>query len=254
MVKEILVRKSFCMRVIACTFLIFTVSSLFASETSDSTGTDLKAGFNINLNSNGISSIPAFSLGKPAIIASIGLAKGRFSIDPVLAYGLNAKPWFFDSWLHYMIVDRPVFKLRTGVNFSMYFSDYKLPDEEILKSERYRAYELAAFYYFSAKTSLSLLYWNDNGIEPGTISGHYISLSGERSDIGFGEHGLFSVNFQVFYIGYDGKNDGLFVSSKISFMAKDLPFSVFIQATQAIKSNISPFPGFKWNLGLAYTF
>lgn len=232
-------------------FFIFVYS--YSSETADSSKTYLKPAFTVSLNSNGISSIPAFSLGKPAVVATIGLAKGRFSFDPNLAYGLDMKPWYVDSWLHYMIVDKPVFKLRTGVNFSMYFSEYKLPDKEILQGERYLALELAGFYYFTPGSYISVLYWNDNGLEPGTISGHYLSLAGERSEIRIGRYVLLSANFQIFYIGYDGNNDGLFISPKISFSVRNIPFSVFIQATQPIKSNISPFPGFKWNIGLSYT-
>src|SRR5512138_1913745 len=78
----------------------------------------LKAYATFSLNSNGIASIPAFSLGKPAIIAALYLQKGRFSFDPVLAYDTRMKPWFFDSWLHYKIIRRPKFMLRSGFNFS----------------------------------------------------------------------------------------------------------------------------------------
>lgn len=241
------------MKVPFCLAVIFIFSISYSAEKADSSKTDLKAGCVISLNSNGISSIPAFSLGKPALIAAIRLAKGRFSFDPAIAYGLDRRPWYLDSWIKYMIVDKPVFKLRTGINISMYFSEYKLPDKQILQGERYLALELAGFCYPNPKSCLSFLYWNDNGQEPGSISGHFISLAGERSEIEIGKHAMLSVNLQVFYIDYDGKNDGLFFSPKISSSVREIPFSIFFQATQAINSNISPFPGFKWNLGLTYT-
>lgn len=240
---------------IFCCAILFLISMCsYSFVTEDNSGDELKASCNVSLNSNGIASIPAFSLGKPAVVAAAGLAKGRFSLDPVLAYGLNFKPWYIDSWLHYMLVDRPVFKLRTGFNFSTYFSEYKLPEKQILQGERYWAVELAGFYYINSKSYLSLLYWNDRGQEPGTISGHYINFSGEISEIKAGKNLFFSANLQIFYIDYDGMNDGLFISPKVSSSINDLPIAVFIQATQVIKSNISPSPGFKWNIGLAYTF
>jgi hypothetical protein len=59
---------------------------------------------------------------------------------------------------------------------------------------------------------------------------------------------------QIFYINYDGNNDGLFVAPKISSSVRNIPFSIFLQVTQALSSNISPFPGFRWNAGIAYRF
>ncbi len=233
-------------------FFIFSAS--YSNEKTDSSKKDLKTGCSLSLNSNGIASIPAFSLGKPALIASIGLAKGRFSFDPVLAYGLNMKPWFIDAWLHYMLVNKPVFKLRTGFNFSNFFSEYKLPDKEILQAERYWAIELAGFFYLSPESNISLMYWNDRGQDPGTIKGHYLSIAGERNNINISKKVLFSASLQIFYINYDGNNDGLFISPKISSSVRDFPFTLFFQAIQAIKSNISPDPGFTWNTGLSYTF
>jgi len=231
---------------------IFTIS--FSQETADGSKTKLKAEANVSLNSNGVASIPAFSLGKPAVISSVSLTKNRFSYDPVLAYGLNLKPWFIDNWLHYRIIRKPAFELRTGVNFSTFFTDYKMPDETILRGDRYFAVEVAATYNFRSNTSLTLMYWNDNGIEPGTISGHFIDLVGEKRDIKLGKSVLMSANVQLFIITYDGNNDGLFVSPKISFALRDIPFALFWQGTQDLTSNIIPDPGFQWNIGLAYSF
>lgn len=208
----------------------------------------------VSLNSNGIASIPAFSLGKPALIASITVAKGRFSYDPVLAYSLNMKPWFFDSWLHYRIISKPSFQLRTGFNFSNFFSQLDHGGEMIIKGERYFAGEIAAFYKPGQHNTLSLMYWSDNGIEPGSISGHYISLQDEIADMPVGQTFLFGAALQLFYIDYDGANDGLFTCPKISVGVKDFPVSVFFQATQVIFSNIEPNPGFKWNVGAGYNF
>src|SRR5512140_1738482 len=110
------------MRIPFCLVVFFIFNFSYSFENPDSAKTDLKAVCNVSINSNGISSIPAFSLGKPAIVAAAGLAKGRFSFDPTLAYGLDRRPWYIDSWFHYILVDKPVFKLRTGINISMYFS------------------------------------------------------------------------------------------------------------------------------------
>ena len=230
---------------------IFTWS--YSNEKADSSKTKLKAGGTVSLNSNGIASIPAFSLDKPAILASLTLTKNRFSYEPLLAYGLDLKPWFIDNWLHYKLIVKPAFELRTGFNISTFFSEYKLPDEVILQGQRYFAFELTAVYKLSPKNSLLLAYWNDRGQEKGTIKGHFLNLVAESSEINIGKNIILSAALQLFYINYDGNNDGLFISPKISSSVRSVPFSIFFQAIQTLESNISPFPGFRWNLGISYT-
>jgi hypothetical protein len=99
-----------------------------------------------------------------------------------------------------------------------------------------------------------MAYWNDRGQDEGTIKGHFISLSGERSGISVGRNFLFAGYLQLFYINYTGNSDGFFVSPKLSTFVRNIPLTLFFQAIQAIDSNIEPFPGFKWNLGLTFTF
>ena len=237
-------------------FFLFLISfaATFASESQDSSKNKLSAAASVSINSNGIASIPAFSLGKPAIMATINLNKGRFSYDPVLAYSTDMKPWYFDSWLHYRIIRRPKFELRTGFNFSNFFSHVTLNGQDMIKGERYWAGELAGFLKTSSGNIVSLMYWSDNGMDPGSIRGHYLTLEDNLSNISIGKRFLFGAGLQLFLISYYGNNDGVFVSPKFSVGMGEIPLSVFFQATQEIVSNIVPHPGFKWNAGLNYSF
>jgi len=92
---------------------LFIFSPTWSQENADSTRSKkLKAEARVSINSNGIAYVPAFSLDKPAVIGTFSLIKGRFSYDPMLAYGLDLKPWIIDNWFHYLIVDRPVFEFK----------------------------------------------------------------------------------------------------------------------------------------------
>jgi len=232
-------------------------AACFAQTEEKKPGLVAKATFSIN--SNGIASIPAFSLDKPAVMASLFLGKNRFSYEPVLAYGLDMRPWFIDNWLNYKIVRRPVFELTTGFNISTFGSKYPgmnsetEEEETIWQTERYYAFALTGVYKVAPNSTLTVAYWNDRGQEPSSIKGHFFNLVGEKSGITIGNKVLLTATLQVFYIDYDGNNDGLFVAPKISSTLRDSPFSLFFQASQPITSNIEPFPGFRWNLGLAYT-
>lgn len=247
------------MRISLCLLFLFIFTCSYSFEKADSSKTTLRASGTFSLNSNGISSIPAFSLDKPAVMASVSLVKNRFSYDPTLAYGLDFKAWFIDSWVHYKIIDRPHFEFRPGFNFSTFFSNYNgpgetfLPDKTIRQAQRYFTIEFTGIFKFSPASSLTVGYWNDRGQDKGTLIGHFFNLIGERSDIRLGKNVLLTADLQIFYIDYEGNNDGLFLSPKVSASLRNIPFTIFFQPIQALYSNISPFPGFRWNLGLAYT-
>ena len=231
---------------------VFTVS--WSQESADSTKSKkLSAAARLSLNYNGIAYIPAFSLDKPAIIGAFSLAKGRFSYDPQLSYGLDFKPWIIDNWFHYKIVDRTSFEFKAGAVFSAFFSEIETEGESILQAQKYLAVEFVSTYRFTSNSSLAFTYLLDRGQDPGTLSGHFFNLQAERSDFNLGKKGLLSTSLQLFYIDYTGDEDGLFAAANISASIRDIPFSIFFQAIQALASNINPFPEFKWNVGLAYS-
>jgi hypothetical protein len=228
-------------------------NTFLLAEKPDSLKPKLDAGVTFSLNSNGIASIPAFSLNAPAMMASVYFVKGRFSYEPLLAYGLDGKPWFIDNWLHYKPIVRSKYDLRVGFNLSTFCSKYELPEGSIHEAQRYFAFELTQTCKFTSRSFLSLAYWNDRGQEPGAISGHFLSLTGERNEIPVGKNVLLAANIMLFYINYTGENDGLFVSPKITSSVRNIPFTLFFQATQTIHTNVEPYPEFKWNVGISYT-
>ena len=231
---------------------IFTVS--WSQENADSAKSkNLEAEATISLNSNGIAYIPAFSLEKPAIIGAFSLVRGRFSYDPQLLYSLELRPWIIDNWFHYRIVDRPAFEFKAGAVISAFFSEYETEDEVIWQAQKYLAVEFISKYKFSPESSLAFTYLLDRGQDPGTMTGHFFNLQAEKSDINIGKKGLLSASLQLFYINYNGNNDGLFTAGNISASLRNVPFAIFFQAIQGIISNITPFPEFKWNVGLSYT-
>jgi hypothetical protein len=239
--------------IILIVFTLFTLNT-FGWQNADSTKSKkLQAAASFSLNSNGISSVPAFSLGKPALIAAVSVGKGWFSYDPTLGYSLDGHPWFIDNWLHVKLINRPGFELRTGMNISTYCSKYTVPEGKFYRVERYFTYELAAIFRFAGNTSLLTQYWNDRGQEDWSIKGHFLNTVVEKTDIALGKYVLCTAALQLFYINYTGDNDGLFVAPRVAFSARNFPVSIFSQVVQAIASNIEPFPSFNINIGIGYT-
>lgn len=235
-------------------FLLLTGISIIglSQDTERKKKKELETKLIFSFHSNGIAPIPAFSLDKPALSVSANVRKGRFSYDPAFFYSMEMKPWFMDNWLHYRLVDRPRFEFMAGANFSAFCSGLEINGVEILKAERYFAFSLTGTYRFSPLTSLSLDYWSDNGQEKGSLRGHFTALTFTRSELRLGNSAGLNASLMLFYISYSGNNDGLFVSPTISFSIRNIPLALFFQATQAIQSNIEPWPGFKWNIGLSY--
>jgi len=234
------------------TFLILAVLIIPAYNQSDSTKNKLKAAAVVSLNTDGIAPVPSFSLDKPAIIANLALTKGRFSYEPGLAYSLELKPWYIDNWLNYRFVNKQKFTFTVGFNASSFFAGDTLKNNKsVLRVERYFALAFTAWFKLSENSGLTASYWSDNG-QDGGLKGHFASLIAERTHILTGNKTFFNASLQVFYINYEGKNDGLFITPRASFNIVNSPLSVFILGTQALQSNIDPYPEFKWNLGIAY--
>lgn len=233
--------------------LLFVFTLTFSQENPENTKKRVEAKGSISINSNGIAYIPAFSLDKPAIIGSFTLRKNRFSYDPILSYGLDLRPWIIDNWLHYKIVDRAAFEFIAGGVISAFFSEYEIQDGVLWRAPRYVAIEGTGKYKFAHNSSLFLTCLYDRGLDQGTLQGLYINLGADKSDIQIGKAGLLSASLQVFYINYTDNNDGLFITPKISFSLRNIPFAFYLQAIQALDSNIMPNPGFKWNAGLSYS-
>ncbi|MDF1576445.1 MAG: hypothetical protein P1P86_14755 [Bacteroidales bacterium] len=231
---------------------VFTVS--WTQEAEDiSRSKKLHAEAKISLNSNGIAYVPAFSLGKPAFIGSFSLTKGRFSYDPQLSYSLELRPWIMDNWFHYKLIDRPRFEFKTGAVISSFFSEFETEEEVLWQAQKYLAVEFISKYKFSPRSSLGFTYLLGRGQDPGTVQGHFFNLQADRSEIGIGDKTIVSASFQIFYINYTGNEDGLFTAAYLSASLRNIPFTIFFQAIQPLSSNITPFPEFKWNVGLAYT-
>ena len=166
---------------------------------------------------------------------------------------MDLRPWIIDNWMHYRIVDRAAFEFIAGGVISAFFSEFETQDEILWRAQRYVAIEGTGKYKLSDNSSLSLTCLYDRGLDQGTLQGYYVNLAADKSDIQIGKTGLLSASLQVFYINYTGNNDGLFVTPKISSSLRNIPFAIYFQAIQALKSNIVPNPGFKWNVGLSYT-
>ncbi|MDF0709211.1 hypothetical protein [Flagellimonas okinawensis] len=125
-------------------FCLFLSENVFAQEgkkpfLDDFSGT-------ASVTNNGISLIPSFSLGDPALIFDLKFKKGKLSFEPDMRFALEGKPWTFIFWWRYRAIDKERFSLRVGAHPALNFRTISIVrngrSEEILESRRYWAWLL----------------------------------------------------------------------------------------------------------------
>jgi hypothetical protein len=236
--------------------LLFLHATFFLLAQADSTKKAWQFHGNIQVNNNGISPVPAFSLGKPALMTSLFLSKGRFTYSPELNYGSDGKPWVANQWFRYQWTQGKL-TYRTGINMSLFFLREKIVKDnkpiEIAKLNQYTALEGGLSYKLSDKNSLSMTYWNSYGLDYGSVkSGHFVMLSAAFTQIPMSKSLFLHLRPNLFYLNNKVPFEGLFMSAIVSISHKKYPFSLSTQGVKPIwvaqktKSN--------WNFGLNYTF
>ena len=126
----------------------------------------------VSITNNGFSLIPAFSLGKPAAIATFYVGGGkRFSFEPELRYSLGGKPWSFIFIWRYKFIKKDKFQFSLGthlpaLNFISDTINRNGVKHDIIKARRFfPVIELFPNYWVNKDISVGLYYQYGYGVE-----------------------------------------------------------------------------------------
>jgi hypothetical protein len=237
-------------------FLFLNVnSSIFSQEVS---GREPVKHFSslLTATSNGISMIPSFSLGKPALIAELSMGGRKFSFDPQFRMSMEGKPWSMVLWFRYLAVDNEKFKLRVGAHPAMMFSTNSYTSEgaplEVIRAKRFGAAELAPSFQLSKHISLNPYYLYGHGFDPGLRNTHYVTLITNFTNLGITRHLHAGISPQLFFLKTDDLK-GYYVSSSFSLAHDKFPVSLGAMFNKKIQSEIVS-RDFLWSVSLTYTF
>jgi hypothetical protein len=249
------------MKFIQLSILLLFPSIFFANIIDDSTRhevpkIDWAFHGNIQVNNNGISPVPAFSLGKPSVMITFFLSKGNFTYSPELNYGADGLPWTVNNWLRYR-KDFSKFKIGLGTALSMFFGRKEVgtngSTRTIAELHQYAPVEVFTGYNISEKSSISLTYWKAHGLDFGSVrNGHFVMLSGGFTKIKLSEGLNFDFRPNLFYLNNSIPYEGLFCSAIIGLNHKKNPIHPFTQLVQPIM--VRGGADFNWNFGLNYSF
>lgn len=210
------------------------------------------------LTNNGIDPVPAFALGKPALMSQLELNKKNFIyINQLNIAVADFKPWSQTNWFLYKI---PVSKkgfFRTGLAFSYFHKRDKLdfptrPNTETQILNRYLAFELSYHHQFSDRLSMSLTNWMARGIEWDAVRhGNFTNLGAFISNL---ISGKFTIHLapNLFYVTNAAPFKGWFTSANVWLYYKKIPLGLTGQFVLPLDTD--PPTDKNWNIGLIYKY
>lgn len=230
------------------------ISHCLSAQNTDSTQTPSFFRGQITATNNGVSLIPSFSLGKPAILFDMNIGKGRLSFDPMIRFGMNGKPWTFVFWWRYKLIQQKKFSLGIGAHPSVVFRDVSVVENGVTKdfmsAQRYFAWEASPTYVVNKNLNFGLYYLGSHGLTKDIVQ--YTTFIAFRSNFNIPLSQKVTLNMipQLYYLKMDN-NKGTYVNATVNVFSKKIPISVNAVVSKALKTEIAG-KDFLWSVGLVY--
>lgn len=206
---------------------------------------------------NGISTIPNLSLGKPAVTFDLKVGR-KLSFEPQFRFALTGKPWAVVFWWRYNAVSTNKFRLDLSTNYSFSYKTITVTTvgepQELIRTTRYLVGAAAPEYSVNKYFSLGAYIFYSHGIEK-FITRNTLMLSFRPSitNIPIAKDITARFNPEIYHLSMDD-NEGVFFNARLSINRKNFPFSLSALLNKPIKSNIPSEYDLLWNVGLGYTF
>ena len=238
--------------VLLITFFCFVPLSY--SQSGINSQPDVSASATIT--TEGISIVPALSLGEPAAIFNLSVGH-RLTFEPDLRFSLEGEPWSFLFWFRYDFVDTEKFELNIGahpeINFRTTNATINDAANEIIEARRFLAGELDASYMVAPDVTVGSYYLYGHGFEVSVPDNtHYLSFRSTLSEIYLFQDIFLTMSPELYYLKID-RDDGVYIASGMNLGKDNVPVSISAFYNQTIHSNISGSPVTLWNLSLTYS-
>lgn len=238
--------------------LSVSISYSYARVNSDTTKVSTVFSGSIQLTNNGISLVPAFSLGDPALVAFFEAKRKRFSYCPQFSFDSEGKPWYMNQWLRYQVIDKRKISYRSSISYSFLYK----PTEEIIdgntvpiiKTDRNILFEQLLVKGLTSKTVLVFAHLYGLSVEKGGIKLNLVTLATSTKGISLSKKVAMDVSPSIFYLTYTGNNEGLFTTQNIGVRHQKYPVSLGFQATEPLWMKNLNVKSFNWALSAIYTF
>jgi len=209
------------------------------------------------IQTNGISTIPNLSLGKPAITFDLKVGR-KLSFEPQFRFALTGKPWAIVFWWRYNAVSTNKFRLDLSTNYSFSYKTITVTTvgepQELIRTTRYLVGAAAPEYFVNKYFSLGAYIFYSHGIEKFiTRNTLMLSFRPSISNIHITKDITARFNPEIYHLSMDDK-EGVFFNARLSINRNNFPFSLSALVNKPVKSNIPSEYDLLWNVGLSYTF
>lgn len=241
--------------------LLFVCSNFFLGQEKKEHTYNIQA--NINVNNNGISWIPIYTLGKPSIISDIKFSINNFSVNPRFRFDIeDLQPWNIDINFNYK------FKQGKKINFELgtllpattfqkfFFQESSGQENNRLTPWVYVFINPKLTAKINKNFKLRISYFE--GFPTKIVSefqprkGRTVFLQPILNKIKLGKKSELYWMPQFYFTQVD-QNKGYYYSQNLQFGLQNSSFRLTTSFNKAINTNLRG-EDFDWNFGITYRF
>ena len=239
-----------------CILFIFISSTIFSQDSNNVNLINHISG-RIATTNNGISLIPTFSLGKPALLFTLSLGKNKLSFEPDFNFSLEGKPWSMLFWFRYKMVQRDNFSMRLGINPNFNYRTITTYNngisKNLIETRRFLAGEVMPIYSLSKNFKVGIYYIYAFGFDDSSKHTNFLVFNTFFPSIPISNKIDLGIFPNIYYLKMD-ELEGSYFSSTFRLTKKNSHFSFESIINKMIDSEILPDRDFDWNVSLVYSF
>ena len=208
----------------------------------------------VTVTNNGMSTIPAFTLGDPAALLYLFVRRGAFSLEPEFRTGLDGMPWAFIVWGRYRL-QREHFSLGISAHPAFNFKQSTVANNgttrELIVARRYLVGELTPTWIVSPHAAVGATYLYLHGVESDVPK--HTNFIAVRSSLFLPLPSSFGLRIapQAYYL-HMGQEGGTYVFGQITLSRRKWPVSISTAANEPLHTTIVAGHEFSWNLSAHY--
>ena len=211
----------------------------------------------VSVTNKGISTIPSFTLGKPATTIDVAIRDGRVGFEPQFRFGLDGKPWSILFWARYRPLTTGRFRLSLGGHPALSFRTIKAStngvERDLIQARRYIASEVIPTYALTSHIGVGGYYLYSHGVDKDAAQHtHFIAARAVASNLKITEHYSLQLTPQFYYLRTDGRT-GTYLNAGLALARQDFPLSLSSTINRPLHSNVPGGRTLLWNVSATYT-
>ncbi len=211
----------------------------------------------VGITNKGISQIPNFTLGKPAVLFDMRIGKRKLTFEPQLRFSTTGKPWDFVFRWQYRMLQTDKFRLRVALNSVLNFITSSVTEDnaqrDAIIARRFIGGQILPDYSLTKNLNIGMLFLYARGIEESTLRNlNFIVFTTRLSNIEVFDAWTVTLNSQVYYLRID-EMSGTYFSPSAVLAKRDFPLSMSAIINKTLRTDISG-ENFLWSVSMIYSY